>query len=316
MCFLFVVLMKQNFKTIKKMKCINLLLIIVSGFGMIFLNSCSSPENEGKEIGEKFCNCIRNVKTLTEPRQFNQVMDSCSNEIKVEWTKYETDYKKDQTKWNLFVTSYENARKKKVGEFNDALKLVYAEIEKTIKKQLYNKLWLKKDEKKGFYIYSFTDNALTMINCKGETKFNFSVDTIKFEDNNLTMAIASFNKDGDLVLTDCKSKKKGIYQIATEKDKLLGDWNLSGKWTGRFTFYKGGTFTLFDRYTGVSRGRYSLKGNKIEMSGKQYESWTRDWVFSENFNLSKSNYFSYGGSQFSRNILPQHKILDILFTKS
>lgn len=298
------------------MKCINLLLIIVSGFGMIFLNSCSSPENEGKEIGEKFCNCLGNVKTLTEPKQFTQVMDSCTNVIKDDWTKYETDYKKDTTKWNLFFTSYENARKKKVGEFNDALKLVYAEIEKKIKKQLYNKLWLKKDEKKGYYLYSFNDGALTMLNCKGETKFNFSVDTIKFQDNDLTMAIASFNKNGDLVLTDCKSKKKGIYQISTEKDKILGSWKVSGTWNGSFSFYQGGTCNLFMNRPGGSRGRYSFKGNNIIMSGKQYAGWERDWEYSDNFNLSNINYFSYGETQFSRNRLPQPKILDILFTKS
>jgi hypothetical protein len=64
------------------------------------------------------------VKTLTEPKQFKQVSDSCTNVIKNDWTKYEADYKNDDAKWNLFKTSYEKARESKLKELNEALNLI------------------------------------------------------------------------------------------------------------------------------------------------------------------------------------------------
>ncbi len=284
------------------MKHINLLLTIVLGFVMIFFNSCSSPESEGKKIGEKFCNCLGDFKTFTEPKQFNHVMDSCKNVIKDDWTKYENDYKKDEPKWDLFITSYEKARESKLNSFNDAQKLIYAEIEKKIKEQINDKLWLKKDENKGYYLYSFTDNALSIINCKGKTKFKLSVDTIKFEDTELTMAIVSFTEDGNLILTDCKSDKKGVYQIATKKDKLLGSWSVKGGFS--VSFYQGGSCSVTQGWS-TKNVRYSFRGNNLEIDGPPAYS----------VNLSTTDYFSFGQAQFYRNKYAHPKNLDMLFAK-
>ena len=177
-------------------------------------------------------------------------------------------------------------------------------------------MWLKRDENEGRYLYSFTDNGLTIINCKGETKFKLSVDTIKFEDSDLTMAIVSFNEDGALVLADCTFGKKGVYQIATEKDKLLGAWKVSGaSWNGSLSFYQGGNFSL-SWWTLVSNGRYSLKGNNLVMTAKQSSGWSRDGdLGSENVNLSNINYFSWVGHKFYRQKYAQPKNLGMLFAK-
>ena len=170
---------------------------------------------------------------------------------------------------------------------------------------------MKRDENEGRYLYSFTDNAFTIINCKGETKFKLSVDTIKFEDTDLTMAIVSFNEDGALVLADCTFGKKGVYQIATEKDKLLGAWKVSGvSWNGSCSFYQGGNFSYKS-----TKGRYSLKGNNLVMTGKQSSGWARNWEDSENANLSNINYFSWVGQKFYRQKYAQPKNLGMLFAK-
>lgn len=284
------------------MKNINLFLTIILGFVMIFLNSCSSPESEGKKLGDKFCNCLGDFKTFTEPKQFNQVMDSCKNLIKDDWTKYENDYKKNESKWNLFNTSYEKACESKLKEFNDSLKLIYAEIEKKIKENLNDKLWLKKDENKGYYLYSFNDNALSIINCKGESKFKLSVDTIKFEDTDSTMAIVSFTEDGNLILTDCKSGKKGVYQPASEKDKLLGNWKGFSEF---ISFYPGGNcYVSTDWGAYKKHGKYSFIDNNLEIDGPP----------SYRVNFSNIDYFSWGQIQFYRNKYAHPKNLsDVLF---
>lgn len=284
------------------MKHFNLLVTIVFVFVMLFFNSCTSPESEGKKLGEKFCNCLGDFKTFTEPKQFNEVIDSCKKSIKDDWTKYETDYKKDESKWNLFITTYDQTCESKLNEFNDALKLVYAEIEKKIKEQLNDKLWLKKDENKGYYLYSFSNDALTIINCKGETNFKLSADTIKFEDTELTMAIVSFTEDGNLILTDCKSDKNGVYQIVSEKDKLLGNWSVKGGLS--VSFYQGGSCTVTQGWS-TKNAKYSLKGNNLEIDGPPAYS----------VNLSNTDYFSWGQAQFYRNKYAHPKNLDILFAK-
>ena len=273
------------------MKHINLLLTIVLGFVMIFFNSCSSPESEGNKLGEKFCNCLGDFKNFTEPKQFNHVMDSCKNVIKDDWTKYENNYKKDESKWNLFITSYEKTQK-----------LIYAEIEKKIKEKLNDKLWLKKDENKGYYLYSFIGNALSIINCKSETKFKLSVDTIKFEDTELTMAIVSFTEDGNLILTDSKSDKKGVYVIASEKDKLLGSRSVKGGIS--VSFYQGGSCSVTQGWS-TKNAKYSFKVNNLEIDG----------LPAYRVNLSKTDYFSFGHAQFYRNKYTHPKNLAILFAK-
>lgn len=285
------------------MKLVNLLLVIVSGFVMLFLNSCSSPENEGKKIGEKFCNCLGAVKTLTEPKQFKQVSDSCTNVIKNDWTKYEADYKNDDAKWNLFKTSYEKARESKLKELNEALNLIYAEMGKKIKEKLNNKLWIKKNEKNGYYLYSFNDNSLSIMNCRGLTKFDISADTIKFGDAELTKAIVSFSEEGNLILKDCESDNIGVYEIASKKDKLLGSWSVTGGIS--VVFYQGGSCSVTQRRN-TQNARYTLNGNNLEIAGPPAYS----------VNLSNSDYFSFGMARFSRNKLSYPKNLDILFTKN
>ena len=289
----------------------NLLLPIILGFVVFFFCTCSTPESDGKKLAENFCNCLGNFKTFTIPNQFKNVLDSCNNEMKDNQKKYEMDYKKDESKFNLLITSFEKAKASTLNSFDEAKKLIFTEIEKKIKEKLYNKLWLKRDENEGHYLYSFTDNAFTIINCKGETKFKLSVDTIKFEDTDLTMAIVSFNEDGALVLADCTFGKKGVYQIATEKDKLLGAWKVSGvSWNGSCSFYQGGNFSYKS-----TKGRYSLKGNNLVMTGKQSSGWARNWEDSENANLSNINYFSWVGQKFYRQKYAQPKNLGMLFAK-
>lgn len=278
-------------------------LIILSGFVFIFLNSCSSPENEGKKIGEKFCNCLGAYKTLTKPMAFKNLMDSCKNEIKSDWEKYEKEYKTDEAKWNTLKTTYDKSCENVLKSFNEAQKLIYAEIEKKIKEQLYNKLWLKTDEDKGFYLYSFTDEGLSIINCKNNSKFKISLDTITFEDAESTKAIVSFTENGNLILTDCKTAKKGTYQISTTKDKFLGSWTVHG-YPANVSFLKGGKCVVSQGSQSLGT-TYSFNGNSLDIKG----------VGAYSVNLSKLDYFAFGAISFTRNKSAQPKKLDFLCNK-
>ena len=102
-----------------------------------------------------------------------------------------------------------------------------------------------------------------------------------------------------------------IIKASAKKLRILSQ----GKILAGFAGATADAFTLFERYTGVSKGRYSLKGNNLVMTGKQSSGWARNWEDSENANLSNINYFSWVGQKFYRQKYAQPKNLGMLFAK-
>ena len=75
--------MRANLNLIKMIR-VNFSGSIFFFFLLLLFSSCSSPGNDGVELGEKFCNCLGDFKTFKDPNQFKQVMDSCEESIKVD----------------------------------------------------------------------------------------------------------------------------------------------------------------------------------------------------------------------------------------
>jgi hypothetical protein len=116
------------------------------------------------------------------------------------------------------------------------------------------------------------------------------------------MAIVSFTEDGNLILTDCKSDKNGVYQIASEKDKLLGNWSVKGGVS--VSFYQGGSCSV-KQGRSTQNAKYSFRNNNLEIDGPP----------AYRVNLSNTDYFSFGQAQFYRNKYAHPTNLDILFAK-
>lgn len=282
----------------------NKLALLVIGGSIAILSACSSAESDptklGGELGGSYCDCLGDSKSILDGKQIDARIDSCDNVIKATWTKNETDFKSDKAKWELFTKAYQKATEGKLGSFRDAQKTLYAEVEKTIIAQLNGNLWSKKDENKGYSLYSFDQSSLSILNCRGESKFTLSVDTLKFEDADATMATVRFTDDGNMILTDCKSAKSGEYQKGNEKDKLLGSWSVEGGIS--VSFYKGGSCAVTQRGT-TSNTSYSLNGNNLSIDGPP----------AYKISLANPDRFSFGQANFHRNKSAQPKTLDFLF---
>lgn len=282
---------------------ITLLLISFICFAIFLLFSCSSPKNQGKELGVKYCVCIGDVKSFSEPRQFRQRADSCYSTIKEKWSKYKTDYKYESSKWKEFSESYNKTCEITMKDFNDALNACYLTISQKISKMLKDKLWLKKDDTKSIYLYSFSDRALTMYNCMGKIKFTIVADTLIFEDGALTRAIVNFTDAGQLVLTNPETDRHGTYEIASEKDKLLGDWTVDGGLS--VTFYPGGTCSVGNYYT-TKNGHYNFKDNFMEIDGPP----------AAKVSFINPLLFTWGKAKFHRNKRPKQNNMEILFSQN
>ena len=191
-------------------------------------------------------------------------------------------------------------------KIKDSLNMAKEEV---IREKLQGNIWLKKKDEKNYHLYSFSDSSLSLINCKGFVNYSLVVDTIKFSNESSTMAIVSFNENGDLLLKEIKTGEQGLYKVAKDQDKFIGNW------TGQLENLKinlfkldlnpGGKGLLTDG-NGTTSCSYSYikKNLALNFNGA---------IINYKTNLSRLNTMTQTNSNWSRQMKTFPKNLSILF---
>tara|TARA_B110000285_G_C15004611_1_gene553168 strand:+ start:203 stop:898 length:696 start_codon:yes stop_codon:yes gene_type:complete len=191
-------------------------------------------------------------------------------------------------------------------EIQDSINLVK---EDEIREKLKENIWLKNEDKNRYFLYTYTDSSLALINCKGSVNYSLVVDTLKFHNDSSTMAIVSLNENGDLLLKDIKTGAQGVFKVARDQDKFIGNW------TGQLKNLKINLFKLklkpegkgsLTDGNGTYSSIYSFKKNKLMLNSKGS-------VINFKTNLARLNTMSETNSIWYRKMKPFPTNLSILF---
>jgi hypothetical protein len=183
--------------------------------------------------------------------------------IRAEYDEYINKYAMDPIKAEEFLAAFHTAKDTKNPEFN----LAY---EASIRAFFKKNAWYREKDRSGYYLYSFADDSLNVLNCKEKVSYRLHLDTMFFADEDHTTAIISVRNDSILTLTNANdTSMHGTYRIAEFQDLIRGTWtyrsqkNYAGKWKSSWNNFKeNGRYTGEEWqdgwYTKVS-GTYKIK---------------------------------------------------------
>jgi hypothetical protein len=277
---------------------------------MFILQACSeqggsdsskqSPADAGKQLGERMCNCLGDFSNLDTRSLLKGRMDSCDASIANDWATNERGLQQDSMGWQAFQDAYTLATKTKMDAFQQQMQQYAAQLAKEIEDGLQRGYWIKEGDSKAEYVCSFADGQVKFVNASGKTNYELKADTICFKDRSETKAVASFDRNGRLILTQCGSNKKSVFGKATDQDKLVGQWSVQRGLS--VAIYANGSCTVSQG--GVSRtAGYSLRGGALEIDGPPA------FVIS----LSNPDRFGWGQANFNRVKGSHPKDLEVLF---
>ena len=224
--------------------------------------SCS-PASKGEKLGKKYCSYLKDYENYVSPTQYENLRAVAMMNVRNEYDEYINKYSMDFQKTYEFINAFNSTKDTKAPEFNQAYE---ASIRAYFKK---NCLYRAKDHS-GYYLYSFADDSLNVLNCKEKMPYRLHLDTIFFADKDNTVATVSISHDSILTLTNANdTSMHGTYRIAEFEDMIRGTWTYrsqktySGKWKSSWIKYseKGrynGEEWQSGRYTKVS-GFYKFK---------------------------------------------------------
>ncbi|MFM7310494.1 MAG: hypothetical protein ACKOZY_07780, partial [Flavobacteriales bacterium] len=212
----------------------------------------------------------------------------------------EKDYKSDSVQWTQFQEAYKQAIQSKMDAYNEKMKSYAAEVAQAILEGIQHGYWIQKGDDQAEHVCTFTDGQLKFINSSGKTNFTIQSDTLIFDDKGNTKATARLNRNGQFILTSCESGKEGVFEKASDKDKIVGQWSVKGGLSA--IFYANGTCTVAQGYN-ARTSNYTLRGNDLEIDGPPAYS----------ISLSNPDRFGWGQASFSRVKESYPKSLNILF---
>jgi hypothetical protein len=265
-------------------------------------NSKNTPEDDANILGKKFCECLGTFSEETLPFYFNAQLDSCNQLIAKDLADFQQKYKSQDAELTAFLNAYEKAVEEKMAEFSNIQSAVYAAYEFDIRQKLMKGPWFRSTDKKGYYLYSFSENQFNILNCKGSFEYSLSLDTLIFNDDNETKCLVDLTLDDKLILRNLDGVNAYEYIASSDKDKLLGSWTVEGGIT--VAFYAGGLCNVTQGRTSKS-GKYSFNQNRLEVDGPP--SYPVYW--------SSLDAFRWGEAKFFRNKLTMPKTLDFLTEK-
>ena len=256
---------------------------------MMMLAGCKNlskkAEADATNLSDKTCQLLSTYKKLKTPGEFTTLKDSCEKLMKADFDKYKQVYGSDTAAWRVFETTYQE----KVANVTKEFRSAYGS---SIASYISDTTWLRDKEKKGYYLYSFVNDTLTIQNCKKSIRYSLNVDTLTFEDEAHTRAIVSFTTEPKMMISSLDGTQQAVYEPMTEKSKFYGVWLKPDTWCDfTITYRANGTGTLATRFWGESYAwhcTYSVK-NKIlyqncNMDGQKFTIHDK-YTFSKNMNV-------------------------------
>lgn len=235
--------------------------LALSVLAMAFV-ACS-PASQGEKLGAKYCKSLKGYENFQSPSQFESLKAAANMNIRAEYDEYINKYAMDPIKTEEFLAAFHTAKDTKNPEFN----LAY---EASIRAFFKKNAWYREKDRSGYYLYSFADDSLNVLNCKEKVSYRLHLDTMFFADEDHTTAIISIRNDSILTLTNANdTSMHGTYRIAEFQDLIRGTWtyrsqkNYAGKWKSSWNNFKeNGRYTGEEWqdgwYTKVS-GTYKIK---------------------------------------------------------
>lgn len=250
----------------------------------IIISSCSSPEKDGNKRGMSFCNCLTDLNSYSLSYLLQSKKDSCD---KASMGNLDKDYNTDAAKFKKFKDAFENTTQKTLSDYNSILAAL-------ITTELSGKVWVKEDETNNdFYLCSFNKGIYRLLNCKEDFDYKLNGDSIVFDDRKKTSGIIKVTPDKKLILSIPTQSTNSQYRLATDKDKLIGKWNITNN-AGDvfcFIFFQNGSCTGGGSGYYSTTTTYSLNGDSIlNIVG----------VDAFKMKMSNNDFFSFGWATSSR----------------
>lgn len=197
-----------------------------------------SPASKGEKLGNKYCNVLKDFENFVTPAQFENLKVAAERAVVIEYQEYMNKYTLDPQKAYEFNAAFQNTKNSKCPEFTQA-------YESSIRAYFKKNAWYREKDKSGYYLYSFADDSLNVLNCKEKVAYRLHQDTMFFADKDQTAAIISISADSILTLTNVEDNEMtGTYRIAEFEDMIRGTWtyrsqkNYSGKWKSSWNTFK------------------------------------------------------------------------------
>ena len=204
-----------------------------------------SPASKGEKLGVKYCKELKDFENFVSPTQFENLKAAAERAVVIEYHDYMNKYAQDPQKAIEFNAAFQNTKNTKCPEFTQA-------YEASIRAFFKKNAWYREKDRSGYYLYSFEDDSLNVLNCKEKVAYRLHLDTMFFADKDQTAAIISISADSILTLTNVEDNDMtGTYRVAKFTDLIRGSWTYnakktySGKWKSSWISYKEN-----GRYTG------------------------------------------------------------------
>ncbi|MBR5027883.1 MAG: hypothetical protein IKX51_01560 [Bacteroidales bacterium] len=197
-----------------------------------------SPSHKGEKLGKKYCEVLKGYEKFETPSQFKSLKDSAMTSVRDEYNELMQSFADDSTKLNEFLAAYNTAVAEGSADFSTA-------YEKSIQSFFKDNAWYREKDPNKYFLYSFADDSLNVLNCVGKIAYRLHCDTIFFADTNHTTAIVDIIGDTILSLTSAADTNyASTYRIAQFEDLIRGTWtyrpmqNYYGQWKSSWTNWK------------------------------------------------------------------------------
>ncbi|MCQ2190963.1 MAG: hypothetical protein MJY63_04950 [Paludibacteraceae bacterium] len=203
----------------------------------VALSSCSNPEEEATELAKLYNEKIIDIEGLSTPNDFKSKRYDADLAIKHKWREFEEQYSSDTASWNLFVKTFNGSTNANKAKFNEALS-------KAVVNTLESKEnWFLNCDKNGFYIFSFKNDAITIVGAKESVPYTLNIDTLTFNDKENTKVIVS-NSGNDLVLSGINGGQAYFKEVETFHN-FFGTWSITiDGWPFKMAFKTNNTMTM------------------------------------------------------------------------
>ena len=198
--------------------------------------SCS-PASKGKKLGNKYCSYLKDYENFVSPSQYETLRTVAMMNVRNEYDEYINKYAADFQKTYEFLSAFHTTKDTKSPEFNMA-------YESSIRAFFKNNCLYRAKDHSGYYLYSFADDSLNVLNCKEKMAYRLHLDTMFFADKDQTIALVSISADSILTLTNANdTSMHGTYRLAKLKDMIRGTWlhraqkDYRGKWKSSWIRY-------------------------------------------------------------------------------